>query len=140
MIVKTRTNVYDFNFHLVWVTKYRKEIFTTIEKQNAMQDILTHICDEYDIVIQSLQVMPDHIHMLISFNPKHAASSIVKTLKGKSARLWFKAYPETKAMLWGGHLWTPSYFMATVGNMSKETVKEYIENQLTEYNDGRPRT
>ena len=140
MIVKTRTNVYDFNFHLVWVTKYRKEIFTTIEKQNAMQDILTHICDEQDIVIQSLQVMPDHIHMLISFNPKHAASSIVKTLKGKSARLWFKAYPETKAMLWGGHLWTPSYFMATVGSMSKETVKKYIENQLTEYNDGRPRT
>ena len=140
MIVKTRTNVYDFNFHLVWVTKYRKEIFTTIEKQNTMQDILTHICDEHDIVIQLLQVMPDHIHMLISFNPKHAASSIVKTLKGKSARLWFKAYPETKAMLWGGHLWTPSYFMATVGNMSKETVKKYIENQLTEYNDGRPRT
>ena len=82
MIVKTRTNVYDFNFHLVWVTKYRKEIFTTIEKQNAMQDMLTHICDEHDIVIQSLQVMPDYIHMLISFNPKHAASSIVKTLKG----------------------------------------------------------
>ncbi|MFW3455085.1 IS200/IS605 family transposase, partial [Aerococcus viridans] len=76
----------------------------------------------------------------ISFNPKHAASSIVKTLKGKSARLWFKAYPETKTMLWGGHLWTPSYFMATVGSMSKETVKKYIENQLTEYNDGRPRT
>lgn len=140
MIVKTRTNVYDFNFHLVWVTKYRKEIFTTIEKQNAMQDILAHICDEHDIIIQSLQVTPDHIHMLISFNPKHAASSIVKTLKGKSARLWFKAYPETKAMLWGGHLWTPSYFMATVGSMSKETVKKYIENQLTEYNDGRPRT
>ncbi|MGH2066638.1 IS200/IS605 family transposase [Aerococcus sp. L_4] len=140
MIVKTRTNVYDFNFHLVWVTKYRKEIFTTIEKQNAMQDILTHICDEHDIIIQSLQVMPDHIHMLISFNPKHAASSIVKTLKGKSARLWFKAYPETKAMLWGGHLWTSSYFMATVGSMSKETVKKYIENHLTEYNDGRPRT
>ena len=140
MMVKTRTNVYDFNFHLVWVTKYRKEIFTTIEKQNAMQDMLTHICDEHDIVIQSLQVMTDHIHMLISFNPKHAASNIVKTLKGKSARLWFKAYPETKAMLWGGHLWTPSYFMSTVGSMSKETVKKYIENQLTEYNDGRPRT
>ena len=84
--------------------------------------------------------MPDHIHMLISFNPKHAASNIVKTLKGKSARRWFKAYPETKAMLWGGHLWAPSYFMSTVGSMSKETVKKYIEHQLTEYNDGRPRT
>ena len=51
MMVKTRTNVYDFNFHLVWVTKYRKETFTTIEKQNAMQDMLTHICDEHDNVM-----------------------------------------------------------------------------------------
>ena len=86
MIVKTRTNVYDFNFHLVWVTKYRKEIFTTIEKQNAMQDILTHICDEHDIVIQSLQVMPDHIHMLISFNPKPAA----RITFIKSQPIWLK--------------------------------------------------
>ena len=108
MIVKTRTNVYDFNFHLVWVTKYRKEIFTTIEKQNAMQDILTHICDEHDIVIQSLQVMPDHIHMLISFNPKHAASNIVKTLKGKSLPVYGSKLIQKQRQCYGvaiyGHL------------------------------------
>ena len=101
MIVKTRTNVYDFNFHLVWVTKYRKEIFTTIEKQNAMQDILTHICDEHNIVIQSLQVMPDHIHMLISFNPKHAASSIVKTLKGKICTSMVQSISRNKSNVMG---------------------------------------
>lgn len=139
MIVKTRTNVYDFNFHLVWVTKYRKPVFDTKKKSNDMETILKSISDMHDIVIQEIEVMPDHIHMLISFNPKHAPSSIVKTLKGKSARRWFEQYSETKQQLWGGHLWSPSFFMSTVGNMSKETVRKYIQNQLTEYNAGRPR-
>lgn len=83
--------------------------------------------------------MPDHIRMLISFNPKHAPSSIVKTLKGKSARHWFKLHPDTKEQLWGNHLWSPSYFMSTLGNMSKHTVEQYIQNQIKEYNGGRPR-
>lgn len=139
MIVKTRTNVYDFNFHLVWVTKYRKPVFDTKKKSNDMETILKSISDMHDIVIQEIEVMPDHIHMLISFNPKHAPSSIVKTLKGKSARHWFKLHPETKNQLWGGHLWSPSYFMSTLGNMSKHTVEQYIQNQLKEYNGGRPR-
>ena len=139
MIVKTRTNVYDFNFHLVWVTKYRKEVFNTKEKSECMREILIGIATEHDISIQKLEIMPDHIHMIISFNPKHAPSSIVKTLKGKSARLWFKQFPNTKEILWNGHLWSPSYFMSTLGDMSKNTVENYIKNQLTEFNGGRPR-
>ncbi|AVQ34369.1 IS200/IS605 family transposase [Staphylococcus muscae] len=139
MIVKTRTNVYDFNFHLVWITKYRKSIFDTKEKCEAMKGFLITIAKEHDITIQEMEVMPDHVHMLISFHPKHAPSSIVKTLKGKSARLWFKQYPKTKASLWGGHLWSPSYFMSTLGNMSKNTVENYIKNQTKEFNGGRPR-
>lgn len=139
MIVKTRTNVYDFNFYLVWVTKYRKPVFDTKKKSNDMETILKSISDMHDIVIQEIEVMPDHIHMLISFNPKYAPSSIVKTLKGKSARHWFKLHPETKNQLWGGHLWSPSYFMSTLGDMSKHTVEQYIQNQLKEYNGGRPR-
>lgn len=139
MIVKTRTAVYDFNFYLVCVTKYRKSIFDTKQKSDDMKTILKSISDKHDIIIQEIEIMPDHIHMLISFNPKHAPSSIVKTLKGKSARYWFEQYPDTKQQLWGGHLWSPSYFMSTLGNMSKHTVEHYIQNQITEYNGGRPR-
>lgn len=104
-----------------------------------MKEILTTIAKEHNIIIQEMEVMSDHVHMLISFNPKHAPSSIVKTLKGKSARLWFKQYPETKAMLWRGHLWSPSYFMSTLGDMSKHTVENYIQNQIKEFNGGRSR-
>lgn len=139
MIIKTRTNVYDFNFHLVWVTKYRASVFDTDLKRNEMKRILQNISNRYDITIQEIEVMPDHIHMLLSFNPKHAPSSIVKTLKGRSAREWFQQFPETKQQLWNGHLWSPSFFMSTLGNMSKDVVAQYIQNQLTEFNAGRPR-
>lgn len=139
MIVKTRTNVYDFNFHLVFVTKYRKHVFNSEEKRQVMKEILQSIADMYDITIQELDVMPDHIELLISFNPKHAPSSIVKTIKGRSAREWFKQYPQTKKDVWKGHLWSPSFFMSTIGDVSKEVVKKYIENQVSEYNKGRPR-
>lgn len=139
MIKKTRTNVYDFNFHLVWVTKYRASIFKDDAKRNTMKQIFQDIAEHYDIDIQEMEVMPDHIHMIISFNPKRAPSSIVKTLKGRSAREWFKQYPETKTQLWKGHLWSPSFFMSTLGDMSKDIVEKYIQNQVTEYNAGRPR-
>lgn len=139
MIVKTRTNVYDFNFHLVFVTKYRKHVFNSEEKRQVMKEILQSIADMYDITIQELEVMPDYIELLISFNPKHAPSSIVKTIKGRSAREWFKQYPQTKQDVWKGHLWSPSFFMSTIGDVSKEVVKKYIENQVSEYNKGRPR-
>ena len=56
---------------------------------------------------------------MISFAPKYTPSSIVKDFKGGSAKQWFIKYPETKSQLWGGHLWSPSFFMSTLGNVSK---------------------
>jgi putative transposase len=139
MLLKERTKVYDFNFHLVWVTKYRKNIFINKRLSNSMIEILKNIADGNGVTIQHIEVMPDHVHMMISFPPDMTPSSVVKSFKGTSARMWFKKYPETKSQLWGGHLWSPSYFMSTLGNVSKEIVTEYIENQVTKYNGGRPR-
>lgn len=130
MLVSKRTSVTDFNFHLVLVTKYRKEVFTTPEKHDSMVAILRRIAENKEVTISHLEVMPDHVHMMISFPPKLAPSDVVKSLKGTSAREWFKLYPETKEELWRGHLWTGSFFMSTVGNISKEIVAEYIENQM----------
>ena len=64
--------------------------------------------------------------MLISFSPKQRPVNVVK---GLTARKWFELHPETKQMLWGGHLWSPIYFMSTLGDMSKEVVKNYIASQ-----------
>ncbi|MGO5472059.1 IS200/IS605 family transposase [Streptococcus hyointestinalis] len=130
MLARKRTSVTDFNFHLVLVTKYRKEIFTTREKHDNMIAILKKIAENKEVTISHIEVMPDHVHLMISFPPKLAPSDVVKSLKGTSAREWFKQFPETKKLLWGGHLWTGSFFMSTVGNISKEIVAEYIENQM----------
>ena len=130
MLRKERTSVYDFSFHLVFVTKYRKEIFTTEKMRTDMKNILLDIAKNNDVEVNSLEITPDYVHMLISFKPKYAASSIVKALKGASARAWFKQYPDTKKLLWKGHLWSPSFFMSTVGDTPGRAIKDYVENQM----------
>ena len=131
MIIKNRTNVYDFHFHLVIVTKYRKTVFTGEERHDQIIAILKEIAKNKGLTIEHIEAMPDHVHMMLSFPPKLAPSSAVKSLKGASAREWFIKHPEDKKKLWGGHLWSPSFFMSTVGNVSKEIVAEYIKNQMT---------
>ncbi len=138
MIIHQRTNVYDFNFHLVWVTKYRKAVFINKVYQEEMKQLLLDIADHNNIIVEHLEVMPDHVHMLISFPPKVAPANMVKALKGASAYTWFQRHPETKKQLWRGHLWSPSYFISTIGNVSKEIVAQYIEDQMYK-GKGRPR-
>ena len=130
-MIETRTSVYDFHFHLVFVTKYRKSIFNTTEKQEELKTLLSSFAEKNGSTIESVEVMPDHVHLVLSFPPKFAPSSIVKSFKGAAAREWFKLHPEDKQKLYKGHLWSPSFFMRTVGVVSRETVIEYVKNQHT---------
>lgn len=130
-MIKTRIAVYDFHFHLVFVTKYRKSVFDTTEKQAELKALLYSFAEKNGSAIESIEVMPDHVHLVLSFPPKFAPSSIVKSFKGAAAREWFKLHPEDKQKLYKGHLWSPSFFMQTVGVASQETVMEYVENQHT---------
>lgn len=135
-MIETRTCIYDFHFHLVFVTKYRKSIFDTKEKQEELKELLESFAEKNGSDIEEVEIMPDHVHMVISFPPKFAPSSIVKSFKGAAAREWFKFHPEDKEKLYKGHLWSPSFFMSTVGNVSKETVIAYVQNQLTKETTG----
>jgi transposase IS200-family protein len=130
-MIETRTSVYDFHFHLVFVTKYRKSIFDTTEKQEELKTLLFSFAEKNGSTIESVEVMSDHVHLVLSFPPKFAPSSIVKSFKGAAAREWFKLHPEDKQKLYKGHLWSPSFFMRTVGVVSRETVMEYVKNQHT---------
>ena len=130
-MIETRTAVYDFHFHLVFVTKYRKSIFDTKEKQEELKALLASFAEKNGSTIENVEVMPDHVHLVLSFPPKFAPSSIVKSFKGAAAREWFRLHPEDKEKLYKGHLWSPSFFMRTVGVVSRETVMEYVKNQLT---------
>ena len=130
-MIETRTCIYDFHFHLVFVTKYRKSVFDTTEKQEELKELFESFAEKNCSDIEAIEIMPDHVHLVISFPPKFAPSSIVKSFKGAAAREWFKLHPEDKVKLYKGHLWSPSFFMSTVGNVSKETVLEYVKNQHT---------
>ena len=130
-MIETRTCIYDFHFHLVFVTKYRKSIFDTNEKQEELKTLLSSFAEKNGSVIEDVEVMPDHVHLVLSFPPKFAPSSIVKSFKGAAAREWFKLHPEDKQKLYKGHLWAPSFFIQTVGTVSQEAVVEYVENQRT---------
>ena len=103
-----------------------------------MKEILSGIAEANKIVIENMEVMPDHVHMLISFPPSKAPTSAIKALKGRSAYMFLKRHPEIRqSQYWGGHLWSPSYYMSTLGNMSKDVVERYINDQ--KYNETKKR-
>lgn len=130
-MIETRTSVYDFHFHLVFTTKYRKPIFDTTEKQEELKTLLSSFAEKNGSVIEDVDVMPEYVHLVLSFPPKFAPSSIVKSFKGAAAREWFKLHPEDKQKLYKGHLWNSSFFMQTVGVISRKAVMEYVKNQHT---------
>ena len=125
-----RGYVYNIHYHLIWATKYRRPCFTTEALVQEMKDILVNIATGADIVVEEMEVMPEHVHLLVSFKPKYSVTDVVKNLKGSSARIFFDRHPEIKNhSFWGGKLWSPSYYVGTLGNMSKETIRKYIQNQ-----------
>lgn len=130
--VYERNYVYNFHYHLIWVTKYRNPVFTTDELVQEMKTLLQSLASEKEILIETMEIMPDHVHLLISFKPKYAPSDIVKYLKGHSAKQFFAVHPEIRDQdFWGGHLWSHSYYMSTLGDMSREVVEKYIQNQYS---------
>lgn len=130
MLIKERTSVTNLMYHLVFVTKHRKSVFDTEDKRQQLGDELKRIAEQKEITIIQMEIANDHVDLLIQLPPKLAPSDVVKSLKGTSARWWFKEFPETKRQLWNGHLWSNSFYMSTVGNVSKEIVNNYIENQM----------
>lgn len=78
-----------------------------------------------------MECMPDYIHLLVECSPQHFIPDMIKVLKGNSARAIFIANPDLKKQLWGGHLWNPSYFIATVSDSTRKQVQEYIASQKT---------
>ena len=123
-----RGYVYSLQYHLVWCTKYRKNVLVG----NIAEEIeagLKTTAEELGITIDAMEVMPDHIHMLIQAKPQIRLSDAIKILKGNSARWLFMAHPEVKKQLWGGHLWNPSYCIVNVSDRSHDQLKHYIESQ-----------
>lgn len=125
---KGRGYVYSLHYHIVFCTKYRhKVIINKIE--DKLKEMFFEIAKTNNFKIISLEIMPDHVHLLIDCTPQHYIPDILKALKGNTARFLFKEYPQLKKKLWRGHLWNPSYFVCSISDVTEEIIKNYIESQ-----------
>lgn len=122
----TKHATYNIAYHFVWCPKYRKTILVG-NIATFIQEEIRRLCEANTWEIGALNVQEDHVHLFLSAPPAIAPSLIVNTLKGITARQVFKQHPEVKKQLWGGNFWARSYYVGTVGDMTEETVKKYIE-------------
>ena len=111
-----RGYVYSLQYHLVWCTKYRKKVLRD-GIDTECREMLTALAEEYKFCITAMEVMPDHIHLLVDCRPQFYIPDMIKIMKGNLA------------VLWGGHLWNPSYCAVTVSDRSREQVEQYIRTQ-----------
>ena len=120
--------VFNMHVHLVFVTKYRKDVFTK-SMLDAMKGMFEKVCSDFEAELTEFNGEDDHVHLLINYPPKVAVSNLVNSLKGLSSRHLRKDFPEIKNKLWGDSLWSPSYFASSCGGAPLEIIKQYIEQQ-----------
>ena len=118
--------VFMLHVHLVFVTKYRRGVFTK-EVIEDLRGIFAKVCTDFEVEFDGED---DHVHLLVNYPPKVAVSKLVNSLKGVSSYLIRKKnYPSVQSKLWGGALWSPSYFAGSCGGAPIEVIRKYIEQQ-----------
>src|SRR5512147_1915324 len=120
--------VFNLHVHLVFVTKYRRSVFSKTH-YDAMRDIFSSVCGDFGASLVQVDGERDHVHLLINYPPKVPVAGLVNSLKGVSSRLLKAKYPELKKHYWKNALWSPSYFASSCGGAPLAVVKQYIENQ-----------
>ena len=124
-----RSCLFKNHVHLVFVTKYRRGVFTK-EMLERTGVIIAETCGQMDCELLEFGGEHDHIHMMVSVHPKVAISNLVSKLKGKSSYMIRSEYwGRVKTMLWGNHFWSPSYCVVSCGGATLEVIKQYIEDQ-----------
>jgi len=121
-----RNVVYSCKYHVVWCPKYRRRVLVN-GVDERLKDIIREVCAEIHADLIEMEVMPDHVHLLVEVDPQYGIHRAVRLIKGRSSRLLRGEYPWLKSRL--PTLWTNSYFVSTVGGTPLKTVKQYIENQ-----------
>lgn len=131
MELKRNSNaVYLLNYHLILITKYRKKIFNNDSIIERTKEIMRNIASDFDIDIINQECGEDHIHLMISTKPTVELTKMVNLLKGTSSRYLRKEFEtEISEQLYGDSFWSDSYYIATAGNVSVDTIYKYIENQ-----------
>lgn len=121
-------SIYNLQFHYVACVKYRRKVLTEAVSAR-LKEINLSVATEVGVTIIEQETDRDHIHILFSAKPQIQLSKFINSLKSVSARLLFREFPELKEKLWGGAFWSPSYFLASTGQVTLDVLKRYVENQ-----------
>lgn len=114
--------VFELNVYLVFVTKYRRSIFTE-EHLDAIEAAAAKVCTDFGAHLREFNGERNHVHLLVSYPPKVAVSSLVNSLKGVTSRRLRSMFPEVEASYYKGQLWSPSYFAASCGGAPLEKTQ-----------------
>lgn len=128
--LRTNSNVaFQCAFHIVWCPKYRRPVLSLEDGaiEVRLKEIIRETITEHGAWLVELEVMPDHVHLLVEVDPQYGVHRLTKAIKGRSSKLLREEFPILKKRL--PTLWTNSYFVATVGGAPLETIKRYVENQ-----------
>ncbi len=124
---KSNNNVvYSCKYHVVWCPKYRRDVLVN-GADERLKEIIRDVCDETGCELLEMEVMPDHVHLLVEADPQFGIHRLVRMIKGRSSRMLRQEFSWCRTRL--PSLWTNSYFVATVGGAPLEVVRQYIEQQ-----------
>ena len=120
--------VYDLHVHLVFVTKYRRDVLSELSITD-LRNIFKKVCTDFEATLVECNGEDDHVHLLITYPPKVQLSKLVNSLKGVSSRKLRELRPEISGRYYNGVLWSPSYFAASCGGAPLDVIKKYVQNQ-----------
>ena len=123
-----RNIVYSCKYHVVWCPKYRRKVLVN-GVDNRLKELITQICQEIQVEIIEMEIMPDHVHLLIEVDPQFGIHKAIKLIKGRTSRILRTEFSYLKTKL--PTLWTNSYFVSTVGGAPLSVIKQYVEKQKT---------
>lgn len=124
-----RTCTFKLYYHLVFVPKYRRDVFTSA-MLIRLDEVYRETCMQMGGELLEFSGEEDHVHLLAVCPPKHSLSNFIGKLKGKSAYVLRKEFPlEVKKKLWGEQFWSPSYCVVSCGGAPLEIISQYIKDQ-----------
>jgi len=126
---KSNNNVvYSCKYHVVWCPKYRRKVLIN-DVERRLKELIVSICAERQTKIIEIEIMPDHVHLIIEVDPQYGVHKLIKEVKGQTSRILRQEFKYLTTKL--PTLWTNSYFVATVGSAPLSVIKQYIESQKT---------
>ena len=119
---------WNCTYHIIFIPKYRRRIMYGSNKKDLVE-IIKKLCEMKGVALIEGKVCVDHIHMYVAIPPKLSVSEFMSYLKGKSSLMFFDRHPELRPKWADRHFWARGYYVATVGNVNEETIRNYIREQ-----------